>query len=253
MRITVVQTDIVWAQPHANAERAERLMEQASGSDLYVLPEMWSTGFATDPEGIAEEGDTSLTWMRKMSARLDAALSGSIAIKAGESASGGSVFANRHYFVKPDGTYAYYDKHHLFGYGGENTHYTAGDLRTVVSFRGMRFLLITCYDLRFPVWCRYRDDYDGIIVSANWPDTRIGVWDILLKARAIENQCVVVACNRVGSDKQCTYNGHSAIIDAKGHVITQAVQGHECTMTADISIEEIIRFRKKFNVLDDRD
>ena len=253
MRITVVQTDIVWSQPQVNAQHAEKLIEKAGESDLFVLPEMWSTGFATTPAGIAEADGRLLEWMKSMAFRYDAAISGSIAIQEPPVTTGEPMFRNRHYFVRPDGTYAYYDKHHLFTYGGENIHYTAGDTRTVVTFRGMRFLLLTCYDLRFPQWCRYRGDYDCIIIAANWPQSRSEVWDILLRARAIENQCGVVGCNRAGRDPHCVYNGHSAIIDAKGHVIAYSDQDKETTLSADVSLEEIICFRKKFRVLDDRD
>lgn len=160
---------------------------------------------------------------------------------------------NRFYFVKPYGEFDYYDKRHLFTYGGENKHYAPGERRVVVEYKGIRFLLLTCYDLRFPVWARNRGDYDAIIITANWPESRQHVWDALTKARAIENQCYVIAANRTGCDPNCHYTGGSVIIDAKGHTVTQAKGQAAQTITADIDIEALHTFRCKFPVLDDRD
>ena len=252
MRITLLQTDIQWASPEANARNAERMMAQAPGSDLYVLPEMWSTGFATMPEGIAEPSGQSLQWMKNQARRTGAAISGSIAI-CEEDTSGVKTYRNRHYFVTPDGQCHYYDKRHLFGYGGEDKHYTRGECRRIVEYGGCRWLLLTCYDLRFPVWSRYRGDYDAIVIVANWPTNRRAVWDVLLRARAIENQCYVVAANRVGSDDNCQYDGGSAVIDAKGHTVVSCADAEEGTATCEINIEDLRRFRMKFPVLEDRD
>ncbi len=251
MRITILQTDIQWGDREANARDAERLMREAEGSDMYVLPEMWSTGFATDPDGMAEHDGLSLAWMRRMAEKTGAAVCGSVAVATGED--GKETFRNRFYFAKPDGSVECYDKRHLFSYGGEQHHYTAGEQRTVVTYGGMRWLLLVCYDLRFPVWSRYRGDYDGIIYVANWPVPRIGVWDLLLKARAIENQAVVVGVNRVGSDPYCHYSGHSAVIDAKGRVLAADDSGRAMAITAEVDIAELAAFRRKFRVLDDRD
>ncbi len=251
MRITLLQTDIAWGSPSANSTAAERLMKQAPPSDLYVLPEMWSTGFATEPTGIAESDGRSLAWMRRMAREHGAALSGSIA--TAESHEGVLTYHNRHYVVCADGTEAWYDKRHLFGYGGEDKHYTPGTRRTVVEVGGWRWLLLVCYDLRFPVWSRNRGDYDGILIVANWPESRQEVWDTLLRARAIENQCCVVGVNRVGSDAVCTYRGGSRIIDAKGKVVAACTDGEESWATAEIDLESQRLFRRKFPVLADSD
>ncbi|MBR1655591.1 MAG: amidohydrolase [Prevotella sp.] len=248
MIVSILQTDIVWAQPERNAQHAERLINECKGSDLYVLPEMWSTGFATNPDGIAETDSQSLKWMQKMAEKKQAAICGSLAIKDADGS-----YRNRHYFVKPDGSYQFYDKRHLFSYGGEDKNYTRGEERTVVEYGGWRFLLLTCYDLRFPVWSRYRGDYDAIIYVSNWPETRQRVWEILLRARAIENQCYVIAVNRVGNDDQCSYVGGSCIIDAKGTTIIESVSPTEQELTAELSKEKLELFRNKFQVLKDRD
>ncbi len=252
MRITLLQTDISWASPDTNRENVWRMLSSHPGSDLYILPEMWSTGFATAPEGIAEDDCRSLEWMRSKAQELGAALSGSVAT-AVAIPGGGKTFHNRHYFVKPDGSYLIYDKRHLFGYGGEDKHYEQGTERTIAEYMGWRWLLLTCYDLRFPVWSRNRMDYDGIILVANWPSSRREAWDILVRARAIENQSVVLAANRVGDDQRCHYNGGSAIIDAKGRVMALCEDGVQGSCTAELSLSDLRAFRTKFDVLRDRD
>jgi predicted amidohydrolase len=123
----------------------------------------------------------------------------------------------------------------------------------VVCYQGFRFLLITCYDLRFPVWTRYQGDYDAIICVANWPESRQDVWHILLRARAIENQCYVIGCNRVGDDPNCHYIGYSAVIDSRGRTIVEDHEERELTLTAEIDKDSLQAFRQKFRVLDDRD
>lgn len=247
MRITGLQMDIEWSSPRTNIASAESLLLSTAKSDLYILPETWSTGFAIDPRGIAESDGSTLQWMRTTSHRLDAALCGSLSIYESDR------YFNRHYFVFPDGTYSWYDKHHLFAPGHEDRYYTPGKTRTVVSWHGIRFLLATCYDLRFPVWSRYAGDYDAIIYVANWPLPRIGAWEILLRARAIENQCYVVGVNRVGRDPYNTYGGCSCIISPKGEVLSELSSDKEGVVSEEIDKSRLLQFREKFKVLEDRD
>lgn len=255
MKVTVLQTDIKWAQPVANIDNVELLIASAPKSDLYVLPEMWSTGFVTNPQGVAENENTSvsLSWMQRTAKKYNAAISGSLAIFKQNESDGQPQAVNRHYFVKPDGTYNYYDKRHLFKYGGEDKYYQSGNRRMIVEWKGIRFILLTCYDLRFPSWARYKGDYDAIIIVANWPESRQNVWQILTRARAIENQCFLIGCNRVGNDDYCHYIGRSAIIDPKGYTIVESSSASQETITTSIDIEELRRFRNKFPVLEDRD
>ena len=251
MKISLLQTDIRWADALANRSHAEQLLLSAPQSDLYILPEMFTTGFATKPEGIAEpsEGDT-LLWMKQMAARLDAALCGSVAVcdQAGR-------YCNRAYFVKPDGQVSRYDKRHLFTYGGEHEHYTRGVEPCRVEWRGHLINICICYDLRFPVWSRNAaaPPYDIQIYVANWPASRRIAWDTLLRARAIENQCYVAAVNRVGDDPSCHYDGGTCLIDARGNTIASATDNSEAVITAHIDIESLHRFRTKFPVLNDAD
>ena len=177
MKVSAIQHDIVWGNPAENRLRLQQQIEAHPGADLYVLTEMWSTGFATNPEGVAEHNEASLQWMKDMAVQQQAAIAGSLAMEQDGS------FHNRLYFVKPDGEVDYYDKRHLFSYGGEDKYYSSGAERVVVEWKGVRFLLTVCYDLRFPVWMRWRDDYDAIICVANWPTVRIDSWHRLSSIR----------------------------------------------------------------------
>ncbi|MBO4549739.1 MAG: nitrilase family protein, partial [Bacteroidaceae bacterium] len=198
MKVSLIQMDIAWESTEVNRQTAERLMLSAEKSDLYVLPEMWNTGVTTEPMGIAEsENGETLQWMQRMADQLDAAICGSIAIKAPN-----GTYRNRLYFVKPSvvccpsSVVQYYDKHHLFSYGGETEHYTAGSEYVTVEWRGLRFHLSICYDLRFPLWLRNRDEYEVLVCVASWPSVRMQAWNVLLAARAIENQSYVLGVNR---------------------------------------------------------
>lgn len=263
MTIALYQQDIVWGSPAENMRRAEEAFAAAFGDgalsssaeggvrhvDLMVLPEMFTTGFCTDPSQAAAgvgDGPEAVAWMRRMAVRYDAAVAGSVAV-----AEEGGYF-NRMYFVRPDGSTEYYDKRHLFAMGGEADHYTAGRRCVVVEWRGVRILLQICYDLRFPVFARNRGDYDMIIYAADWPAPRIAVWDTLLRARAIENQCYVAGVNRVGSDPWCSYCGHTALIDPYGRD-TAVCPEEETVVIGGIDMDFLRAFRKKFPVLDARD
>ncbi len=146
-----------------------------------------------------------------------------------------------------------YDKHHLFTYGKEHLQFTAGQERVVVEWKAVRILLEVCYDLRFPVWSRNHKDYDMILYVASWPTSRVKAWSTLLKARAIENQCYVAGVNRVGEDPHCQYCGASAIINPYGEEMESCGVDKECAVSADIDMEKLMAFRKKFPVLEDRD
>lgn len=227
---------------------ATDLLDQQPGADLYVLPETFATGFMV--EGSLEHGPRILNWIQQQACRLDAAVAGSIAINDEE----GNP-RNRLFFVRPDGTYDYYDKHHLFTMAGENSQYVAGNRRVVVEWRGVRFLLQVCYDLRFPVFSRNRGDYDAIIYVANWPSSRSEVWHTLLRARALENQCFVIGANAVlnSSPLGGAGGGLSAIIDAYGHTLAECIPGRCESAAAELDMETLQRFRQKFPVLDDAD
>lgn len=247
MKVTILQKNIEWGNPHINVQRADEAIDRNPGADLYVLPEMFSTGFCTNPEGIAESDGYTLAWMRNKAASVQAALAGSVATEAD------GKYYNRFYFVKPDGEVTIYDKKHLFTYGGEHKRFTAGQERIIVEWKGVRILLQICYDLRFPVWARNRGDYDMILYVASWPTPRVSAWSALLVARAIENQCYVAGVNRVGTDPACEYCGGSIIIDPYGKTMVACTMGEECEASAEVDMEKLNAFREKFPVLGDAD
>ena len=248
MIVRIFQQDIVWADVAENIRKADAFIDSNPGAGLYVLPEMFSTGFCTDPEGVAESADgLSLSWMKAKSAEVDAAIAGSVAVNED-----GRYFI-RFYFVTPDGNVRWYDKKHLFTYGGEHERFTAGDERVVVEFGGVRILLEVCYDLRFPIWSRNHGDYDMILYVVSWPSVRVAAWKSLLVARAIENQCYVAGVNRVGNDPTNVYDGGSMIIDPYGKIIAACEDGTESVASAEIDMDALEAFRKKFPVLNDSD
>ena len=242
MKVSLLEMDIAWGEPQKNILTAERLMNENAEAELYVLPEMWATGFVVEPDGIAEDEDSSkaLQWMKTAANERHCAISGSLAVKVGES------YRNRHYFVTPESV-SFYDKHHLFSYGHEDKQYVRGEHPVIVSWQGFRILLQTCYDLRFPVFSRYgrAGEYDAAIYVANWPRKRQLAWDMLIRARAIENQCYVIAVNRIGTDPVCDYAGGSAFIDPVGRTLKG--------LSADLSMDKLRLMRSRFRVLDDRD
>lgn len=248
MKISIIQQDIVWAEVTENIRKVDSIIDSLPQTDIYILPEMFSTGFCTVPDGIAEEAEgQTLQWMKAKSLQINAAIAGSLAVKEQ------GQYYNRFYFVQPDGTVHHYDKKHLFTYGGEHEHFTAGNERVVVEFRGVRILLEICYDLRFPIWSRNHGDYDMIFYVASWPSVRMGAWKSLLVARAIENQCYVAGVNRVGKDPSNEYAGGSMVVDPYGKIIAECKDGVEMSASAEIDMDMLEAFRAKFPVLNDSD
>ena len=248
MKVCLIQFDITWGDPQANCAKLDELLARAPQAELYVLPEMFTTGFATLKNATVEhEPSDGLAWMQRKAAELHAAVAGSIALEQGDKC------VNRFYFVRPDGSYEQYDKRHLFGYGGEGERFRAGTERVVVKYMGVRFLLAVCYDLRFPVWLRTRDDYDALLIVVNWPDARRFAWDTLLRARAIEDTCYVAAANRVGQDPACDYSGGAAFIGPYGETIAQGPERQEGVIYGEIDLEHLADYHSKFPVLEDAD
>lgn len=250
MKIAIIQHEIRTNNIEWNFQHIASLIDNQPSADLYVLSETFATGFLAEgsTQNAAVEGPQILNWLQQQARRINAAIAGSVAMVDEE-----GKLRNRLYFVRPDATFVYYDKRHLFSYAGENNDYVAGERRVIVEWRGVRFMLQVCYDLRFPVFVRNHKDYDAIIYVANWPQKRRAVWQTLLKARAMENQCFVVGVNIVGSDKNCEYVGDSVIIDAYGNTIAACTPGMVQAAVAELDMEALNHFRKKFPVLDDAD
>lgn len=249
MNITLIQTSLFWEDAEANRQNfTEKINSISEGTDLIVLPEMFSTGFTMRSEAVAEQMDGStVKWMEKMAADKDCAVTGSLVIVED------SKYYNRLFFVFPDGSYQTYDKHHLFSLAGEDKAYTKGSDRLIVEYGGWKICPLICYDLRFPVFARNTENYDLLLYVANWPEPRIQAWDTLLKARAIENVCYVAGVNRTGQDENGhNYPGHSQVVDMLGNTMINA-NSNDGVYTAKIDKDELAATRAKFSFLDDRD
>jgi predicted amidohydrolase len=249
MKISVIQFDPEWENKSGNFLKLEKLITPLNNkTDIVILPEMFNTGFSMKPAELSEPADgETLKWMKSV------ALSGNFGICGSYMVSSDGNFFNRWVFVSPEGEYWFYNKRHLFGMGEENKFFSGGKSRLIFTFRGIRISPYICYDLRFPVWSRNRNEYDLAIYSANWPEARINVWDTLIKARAIENQCYVAGSNITGTDgNDIMYCGNSVIIGPRGEVISYA-DCKACSITADISLAELTDFRTKFPVFNDAD
>ncbi len=215
LSVTLIQCELAWEQPADNRQQIGDIIAGLDEiPDLIVLPEMFTTGFSMNALANAEKpGGATEQWLRELAQRHNCALTGSIAVAAGE-----GVY-NRMLFATPEGV-QHYDKRHLFRMAGEHKRYRAGEHRVIVTWRGWRILLQVCYDLRFPVFSRNREDYDLAVYVANWPAVRREHWRQLLVARAIENLACVVGVNRVGSDARgLDYSGDSLAIAADGTLI----------------------------------
>ena len=200
------------------------------------------------PEKLAEpmEGPT-VQWLKGKAQQTNAVLTGSfICIDNGD-------YFNRLVWMQPDGTYFTYDKRHLFSLAKEDQHYSAGQKRLIVEWKGWKIMPLICYDLRFPVWSRNTEEYDLLLYVANWPERRVEAWKSLLTARAIENQCYTIGVNRIGKDgNDIPHTGATSVVDYAGDLIYQ-VNNREDTFTTNLSLSPQNAFRDKLRFLADRD
>jgi predicted amidohydrolase len=255
LAFTLVQTQLHWEDRNANLQMLEQKINSISEqTHIVILPEMFSTGFSMKPEGLSEtmEGPT-VQWMKKTAASKRIILTGSIIIEENGN------YYNRLVWMLPNGQYGYYDKRHLFAFGEEDKHYSAGTKRLIASVNSWKINLMVCYDLRFPVWARQQFDeeknfeYDVLIYVANWPERRNLAWKSLLRARAIENQCFVIGVNRVGNDGNNIYHsGDSMVIDPLGEILYEKT-GEEDLFTIQLSKERLKEVRAKFQFWRDAD
>ena len=249
MKTALIQSDLAWENIDLNLKNFEKKIDSiASDTDLIVLPEMFSTGFTMNPEKVAEtENGKAVSWMLKTATLKNTALTGSLVIEEN-----GNYF-NRLFFVFPDGTYKTYNKRHLFSLAGEEKKYTSGKEKLIVTYKGWKICLLVCYDLRFPVFSRNAEDYDLLVYVANWPQKRIEAWDILLKARAVENMVYTIGLNRTGTDEnQNNYTGHSQTVDYLGQYILEP-QTSEGIFYVVLEKEPQTEIREKLGFLNDRD
>ena len=259
LRITLLQTDIVWEDKAANLENLFHRLQALEGqTDLLVLPEMFSTGFSMN---VAEQAETSdgptIGRLRQWATQFHIALAGSFMARTpgSEGPTSSTAYYNRAFFVAPGQEPFFQDKRHLFRMGGEADRFAPGHNRAVCTYKGWKILLLVCYDLRFPVWSRNRhNEYDLLLYVANWPASRRLAWDTLLKARAIENLCYTCGVNRIGHDgNDIAYNGGTALISPKGKCLASVADDLPGHCSATIDLDRLHAFRQKFPAWMDAD
>lgn len=243
LKITLVQTTLHWEDRQKNlADLTNKISGIEEETDLVILPEMFTTGFTMKSSELFETMDgATVRWMKEMAERKKCAIAGSVIIKET------GCYYNRFLFVGQDGNIETYDKRHLFRMAGEDKYFSKGNGRVIIDYGGWKICPMVCYDLRFPVWDRSRNDRDLMIFVANWPETRKEAWSTLLRARAMENQVYVAGVNRVGKDgSYVSYSGNSAVFSPSGNLISNIRPGEESIQTVILSMTEMNDFREKF-------
>jgi len=243
LNLTLLQLDLVWEDAHANRKKIDAYLNSLEGEmDLIVLPEMFTTGFSMNPAKLFETmAGPTINWLQEWAAVLDSAITGSFIVKED------NRYLNRLVWMRPDGSFDFYDKRHLFRMGEEHDSYSPGRNFLITTFREWQFKPLICYDLRFPVWSRNQNDYDVLIYIANWPESRRKVWRHLLIARAIENLSYVVGVNRIGKDgRDLSYSGDSIVVDPRGEIVASAEPYQECMMSYQLDHQEIQHLKDHF-------
>ncbi len=252
LRLTLVQSDIIWKNKSNNLRNFQQLLETVKGfTDIVVLPEMFSTGFSMDSFDLAETNEEeTVNTLKRWSVDYEFAIAGSFLAKDEQ-----HNLYNRGFFITPEGESFFYDKRHLFRPGNEKKPFKNGEKQLIVSYKGWNINLIICYDLRFPVWSRnVNNSYDLMICPANWPESRNSVWEILLKARAIENMSYVCGVNRVGKDGNgLSHKGSSLLLCPKGEILLECPANETILKTYTINKNSLEELRKKFPVWKDAD
>jgi omega-amidase len=249
MKTALIQSEIIWENPEANRNYFEQKINAIPESvDLIVLPEMFTTGFTMNPETVAEIMDgKTMGWLQSLAKAKKTAITGSLIIADNNN------FYNRLVFVFPSGEIQFYDKRHLFTLAGEDKVYTSGTQKLIVDYLGWKICPLVCYDLRFPVFARNVENYDLLLYVANWPKPRINAWDILIKARSVENMCYTIGVNRNGVDNaNLEYVGHSQVVDFLGNYILEP-QEIDGVFIVEFDKEKMNNARNKLGFLNDRD
>lgn len=240
LTIALVQQEIVPNDPQHNLDTFAQAISHLTNVDLVILPEVFTTGFCSNARNYAERVDgTAYQWMAAQAKKLNAVITGSLVVKLE------NTHVNRLVWMRPDGTYTHYDKRHLFRMAGEHERYASGNERILVELKGWRILPLICYDLRFPVWSRNRNDYDLALYVANWPSARALHWNRLLQARAIENLSYVAGVNRVGIDeKQQHYAGDSCVFSAAGELLSSSQAAG--VLVVELAGDQLTKYRANF-------
>lgn len=247
LKITLLQEPLIWMEGEANLAHFDAVLAGISQRDIIILPEMFTTGFAMEAASDSLPEARVTAWLQEHAQNSNALIGGSAALQTPQGA------VNRFLLAEPNGTLHGYDKRHLFRMANEHHYYLAGTQRKIITWRGWRILPQICYDLRFPVFSRNRNDYDLAIYVANWPASRATHWQSLLQARAIENQAYVAGCNRVGTDNHHQYSGDSRIISPQGEILAAAVPHQPARIDAELSLTALRDYREVFPAWRDAD
>jgi omega-amidase len=253
LNISILQFDQSWENISENYHRIEKLLPQTEDADLLVLPEMFHTGFSMNTN-LADEwtDNNALNVLKEWSSKSNSAIYTSLMVREN------NQFYNRGVFVEPSGKVTSYNKRRSFGLGGEDQIFTEGTTETIVEFKGWKFNLQICYDLRFPELIRNRIEsngqsaYDVLLYVANWPKKRVLHWSTLLQARAIENQCYTIGVNRVGIDgNEIVYPGASAVFNGLGATLLE-MDNKQAVGKCKLSWTEIQELRIQLPFLKDK-
>lgn len=253
MKIACIQLDIEFGEPKKNFHKVQTLIEQVAkeGAELVVLPEMWNTAYAlTELEELADrEGEQTKLFLSELAVKHHIHIvGGSVSTKKGDQ------FYNTMYVYTNKGELvADYDKAHLFRLMDEHLYLHAGNKDNLFSLGSIRASGVICYDIRFPEWLRAHAlaGADVIFVPAQWPESRIDHWKLLLQARAIENQCFVIAVNRIGQDPNNRFNGQSMVIAPWGKILWIGGEREEYALI-DVDFSEVEEVRQRIPVFEDR-
>ncbi|HEV8297886.1 MAG TPA: nitrilase-related carbon-nitrogen hydrolase [Acidimicrobiales bacterium] len=252
MRVAAIQHDIVWERPAENHARlAPRIAEAAAaGAQLVALSEMYATGFSMNAGRIAEPPEGPSTAFLADQARAHGVW---VCASVPTRVEANRRPTNRLVLAGPLGEHHHYDKLHPFSYAGEHDHYAGGEHVVTCTIEGVRVTPFVCYDLRFAddFWAAARDT-DMYLVVANWPAARRTHWQILLRARAVENQAYVLGVNRVGAGDGIDYAGDSVVVDPFGEVIAESLDPTERIVVADVEAARVREVRAHYPFLRDR-
>ncbi len=257
-RAHLVQLDIAWEDAEANFRRVEDLIDavDVSPGDLILLPEMFDSGFSLNDDTTADRGLT-LAFLVELAEDTGAFVQGGRTLHACHC----DKADNRMTTVAPDGSMLCdYTKIHPFSFGRETERFRAGTrvdtwawpTGSPPSAGPITICPAICYDLRFPELFRLgaKAGAEVFALGANWPDTRQHHWRALAIARAIENQAIVLACNRTGPDPHLNYIGGSIAVDHMGHVLGE-LGSEEAVLSVELDIAALRAWREKFPALRD--
>jgi omega-amidase len=254
LKVAAVQYNIQWLEQTDNLTELESIIqnhfEENHAVDLLLLPETFSSGFCINKEEVAEpeNGGVVLQWLQKIAKQYLCVVAGTVLVKHDNKK------VNRFYWVAPNSCVEYYDKRHLFRMGKEQKYVVAGKERKIFEVKGIKILPAVCYDLRFPVWSRNKQDYELLINVANWPAVRRFAWDTLLRARAMENQAFVIGVNRVGDDGYgVAHSGGTAIYDYTGSTLVSAEDDRQQVIAFELDFSKLEQFKNDFPAFMDAD